>query len=92
MGPFRSVQWIRAALKLTSAVEIVVVDSVGFCAALFRNHMALAAENLFLRKQLGLFQEREKKAARTTAADRIAYGPGTQMGFLDPAVTFVTSM
>ena len=32
--------------------------------------MALAAENLFLRKQLALFQEREKKATRTTAADR----------------------
>ena len=31
---------------------------------------ALAAENLFLRKQLALFQEREKKAAATTAADR----------------------
>ena len=32
--------------------------------------MALAAENLFLRKQLALFQEREKKVTRTTAADR----------------------
>lgn len=31
---------------------------------------ALAAENLFLRKQLALFQERKKKAVRTTAADR----------------------
>jgi putative transposase len=30
----------------------------------------VAAENLFLRKQLALFQEREKKAAPTTAADR----------------------
>ena len=30
----------------------------------------LAAENLFLRRQLALFQEREKKAKPTTAADR----------------------
>jgi hypothetical protein len=34
-------------------------------AALFRNHTAVAAEDLFLRKQLALFQEGEKKAART---------------------------
>ena len=58
-------------LKLTVAVEIVVADSLGFCTGLFRSHAALVAENLFLRKQLALFQEREKKAARTTAADRI---------------------
>ena len=56
--------------KLTTAVQIVIADSLGFCAALFRSRTALAAENLFLRKQLALFQEREKKAVRTTAADR----------------------
>ena len=32
--------------------------------------MAPAAENLFLRNQLALFQEREKKATRATAAAR----------------------
>jgi hypothetical protein len=42
-------------LKLTIGVEIVVADSLGFCAALFRNRTALAVENLFLRKQLALF-------------------------------------
>jgi hypothetical protein len=61
----------KGFLKLTIAVKIVVADSVGFFAALFRNRTALAAENLFLRKQLVLFQEREKKASRTTAADRL---------------------
>ena len=35
-----------------------------------RSRTALAAENLFLRKQLALFKEREKKAVQTTAADR----------------------
>jgi putative transposase len=56
--------------KLITAVQIVLADSLGFCAALSRSRTALAAENLFLRKQLALFQEREKKATRTTAADR----------------------
>jgi putative transposase len=56
--------------KHTLAVQIVIADSLGFCAALFRSRTALAAENLFLRKQLALFQEREKKATRATAADR----------------------
>jgi hypothetical protein len=48
--------------KLTIAVQIVSADSLDFCATLSRSRMALAAENLFLRKQLALFQEREKKA------------------------------
>ena len=48
--------------KLTVAFEIVVSDCVRFCAALFRSRIALAAENLFLRKQLALFQEREKRS------------------------------
>ena len=56
--------------KLTIAAQIVLADSLDFCAALVRSRKALAAENLFLRKQLALFQEREKKATRTTAADR----------------------
>jgi hypothetical protein len=56
--------------KLTIAVQIVFADSLDFCATLSRSHTAQAAENLFQRKQLALFQEREKKATRTTAADR----------------------
>ena len=56
--------------KLIIALQIVVADSLGFCTGLLRSRAALAAENLFLRKQLALFQEREKKAKPTTAADR----------------------
>ena len=56
--------------KLTIPAEIVVVDSLGFCAALFRSRTSLTGENLFLGKQLALFQEREKKATRITATDR----------------------
>jgi predicted signal transduction protein with EAL and GGDEF domain len=55
--------------KLITAVQIVIAASLGFCAAPFRSRTAPAAENLFLREQLALFQNREKKATRTTAAD-----------------------
>jgi putative transposase len=41
--------------------------------AAIRRRTALAAENLFLRKQLALFQEREKRAKPTTAADRFVF-------------------
>ena len=53
--------------------QIIASDSVSFCAAMFRSRTALAAENLFLRKQLILFQEREKRARPTTAADRFIF-------------------
>src|SRR5436309_11946730 len=52
-------------------LESVLSDAVSFCITVVRSRTALAAENLFLRKQLALFQEREKKAAPTTAADRL---------------------
>ena len=60
----------RPLVKLSVTLQILVSDCVDFCAAGLRNRTALAAENLFLRKQLALFQEREKKAAATAAADR----------------------
>jgi transposase InsO family protein len=59
--------------QLIIAFQIVTSDCARFCAALFRNRAALAAENLFLRKQLALFKEREKKAKATTAADRYVF-------------------
>ena len=52
----------RQLLKLSVTLEILVSDCVNFCAAGLRSRTALAAENLFLRKQLALFQEREKKS------------------------------
>ena len=60
----------RQLLKLSVTLQILVSDCVSFCAAGLRSRTALAAENVFLRKQLALFQEREKKAAATAAADR----------------------
>jgi hypothetical protein len=51
-------------------LEILVADCANFCAAGLGSRTALAAENLFLRKQLALFQERERRAVPTTEADR----------------------
>ena len=56
--------------KLIIALQIFISDCTSFFTALLSTRAALAAENLFLRKQLALFQEREKKAKATTAADR----------------------
>jgi putative transposase len=63
----------RRLSKLSVTLQTVVSDCVRFYAAALRSRTALAAENLFLRKQLALFQEREKKAAPTTAADRFVF-------------------
>src|SRR3954463_5154169 len=60
----------RRFSKLSLTLQTVVFDCVRFYAAALRSRTALAAENLFLRKQLALFQEREKKASPTTVADR----------------------
>jgi hypothetical protein len=59
--------------------QIIASDSVSFL-RLYRSRTALAAENLFLREQLILFQEREKRARPTTAAVALsANSPGWQM-------------
>jgi putative transposase len=63
----------RQLSKVIVALQIFAFDCVSLCAALVRNRTALAAENLFLRKQLALFQEREKRPRPTTAADRFAF-------------------
>ena len=63
----------RRLSKLSLTLQTVVSDYVRFYAATLRSRTALAAENLFLRKQLALFQEREKRAAPTTAADRFVF-------------------
>jgi hypothetical protein len=65
------VQCVRKQVaKVITALQTIVSGWFRFCGVLFRSCAALAAENLFLRKQLALFQEREKKAKATTAADR----------------------
>jgi hypothetical protein len=51
---------------------------LSFFAAVWRRRTALAAENLFLRKQLPLFREREKKALATTPDDRFVFSKLTR--------------
>jgi putative transposase len=58
--------------KLARNLRTIVSACLSFIASIGRRRLALAAENLFLRKQLALFQEREKKALPTTPADRLA--------------------
>ena len=59
--------------KLVRNGRTIVSDCVSFFSSLWRRRTALAAENLFLRKQLALFREREKKAKPTTGADRFVF-------------------
>ena len=54
-------------------LRTIVSDGLSFFAGVWRHHTALAAENLFLRKQLALFREQEKKAMPTTPADRFVF-------------------
>jgi putative transposase len=54
-------------------LRTIVSSGLSFIAGVWRRRMALAAENLFLRKQLALFQEREKRAMPTTPADRFVF-------------------
>ena len=51
--------------KLVRNLRTTISDRLGFFANIERRRLALAAENLFLRKQLALFREREKKALPT---------------------------
>src|SRR4249919_1289202 len=50
--------------------SLVVVDLVRLAFLAARSHRALAAENLFLRKQLALFQERKARPRRADDATR----------------------
>ena len=56
--------------RMVRTLRTIVSDGLSFFAGLWRRRTALAAENLFLRKQWALFREREKKAMPTTPADR----------------------
>jgi transposase InsO family protein len=61
----------RGRQRITMLLSLIVdvVCYLGFC---LRPSPALAAENLFLRKQLALYQERQIKPQRATNASRLA--------------------
>jgi transposase InsO family protein len=50
----------------------LIVDCVRLMRGLLQSRSALAAENLFLRKQLGLYQERQVRPRRAADATRLA--------------------
>ncbi len=57
---------IRIAVQL-------LADAAGFAVLLFRPNQSVEAENLFLRRQLGLFKDRGIKPRRVDAATRISF-------------------
>jgi hypothetical protein len=65
-GRFRSLN------QLTSMMLTLLVDTCRFLVLCLRPIPALATENLYLRQQLALFEERQVKPRRTTNATRLA--------------------
>ena len=57
---------------LLLTVLTLLLDTLVFLKLCFRSRSSLAAENLFLRKQLALYRERKVKPRRATDATRLA--------------------
>jgi transposase InsO family protein len=68
----RFMHLLQSIGRLTSTLLTLVVDAVRYVGFCLRSPAALAAENLFLRKQLAMYQERHVKPKRATHATRIA--------------------
>ena len=60
----------RAVAHCFRTLSLVVFDAVRLVFLVARSHSTLAAENLFLRKQLALFQERKAKPRRADDSTR----------------------
>ena len=58
-------------MRLFSNIRSIVLDAIAFARNLCRSRSALAAENLFLRKQLTFFVERKQAPRRTDNATRV---------------------
>ena len=65
---------VAAALYFARNVWGLVKGGLSFVALWFRPGIAIRAENLFLRKQLALYQERGIKPCRASDADRFLLG------------------
>jgi hypothetical protein len=61
----------RLFLLVLCVARDVAVDAQGFASSSFRSRTALIAENLFLRKQLAFYQERQIRPRRLTNAARL---------------------
>ena len=62
---------LHHGLSLTGTLLTLLGDAVRFLHLCLRPAPVLAAENLFLRKQLALYQERHVKPRRATNATRL---------------------
>src|SRR5215471_8279010 len=65
-------RWLRTLLHILGTLWTLLGDSLQFLYLCLRCPTALAAENLFLRKQLALYQERQVKPKRATNVTRFA--------------------
>jgi hypothetical protein len=63
---------LRHVVSLACTLLMLLMDAWRFLRLCLRPSPALAAENLFLRKQLALYQERQTKPRRATPATRMA--------------------
>src|SRR5262249_1542448 len=62
----------RHVRQLATMLISLIIDAVCYLGLCLRPSPALAAENLFLRKQLALYEERQVKPRRPTHAIRLA--------------------
>jgi putative transposase len=67
----RYTRWLRSLMSFACLLFTPVYDAVRFLLLCLRPSPALAAENLYLRKQLALLQERHVKPKRATNTDRL---------------------
>jgi putative transposase len=65
-----SARWVSAVLTFARGAVPIFADVLTFLLLCFRSPAAVAAENLFLRKQLGLYIERKIKPRRATNSIR----------------------
>jgi transposase InsO family protein len=63
---------MRHCIQLTALLLTLIIDAAQFLRLCLRSPAALAAENLFLRKQLAMYQERKVTPKRATNATRFA--------------------
>ena len=68
----RSPRLFRSLVQLSCLLLTLLVDAIRFLQLCLRSPAALAAENLLLRKQLALYQERRVRPRRATHAIRLA--------------------
>jgi putative transposase len=68
----RYLHQLRHLWQLVSTLLMLLADTARFLLLWLHSPTALAAENLFLRKPLALYQEREVTPQRATDATRLA--------------------